>query len=71
MGNDLIKNRSFACMVELLLKLNLFKPKIKEIPLVLRYDLKPTESKMDVGGNTRRLLKLLWLWRIYGLKNVN
>ena len=39
-----------------------------EIPLALRYDLKQGASKMDVGGNTLRLLKKLVSWRVHGLE---
>jgi dolichol-phosphate mannosyltransferase len=56
----------FACMVELLLKLNALNIRMTEIPLKLRYDLKPTESKMGVGSNIKRLLVLLVRWRLRG-----
>ena len=62
----LIEETGFACMAELLLKLNACGCRFKEIPLRLRYDLKPTASKMDVGNNMRRLLKLLVRWRVRG-----
>lgn len=66
-GNKLISNQGFACMVELLLKLHQPGVSFKEIPLKLRYDLKPTESKMDVGSNTFHTLFLLARWRILGI----
>jgi len=62
----LIEENGFACMVELLLKLNAAGVRFREVPLRLRYDLKPTPSKMDVSSNIRRLLKLLMRWRIHG-----
>jgi dolichol-phosphate mannosyltransferase len=64
-GDALIAERGFACMVELLLKLNALGVRFAEIPLQLRYDLKPTATKMGVGSNMRRLLQLLvrWRWR--------
>jgi dolichol-phosphate mannosyltransferase len=64
-GDALIAERGFACMVELLLKLNALGVRFAEIPLQLRYDLKPTATKMGVGSNMRRLLRLLvrWRWR--------
>jgi dolichol-phosphate mannosyltransferase len=64
-GDALIAERGFACMVELLLKLNAHGVRFAEIPLQLRYDLKPTATKMGVGSNMRRLLLLLarWRWR--------
>ena len=67
-GARLIEERGFACMVELLLKLNHLGAKMCEIPLDLRYDLKQSASKMDVGGNTTRLLRKLVAWRVRGLE---
>jgi dolichol-phosphate mannosyltransferase len=65
-GGALIEERGFACMVELLLKLNALAVHFAEIPLRLRYDLKPTATKMGVGSNMRRLLVLLVRWRVRG-----
>ncbi len=61
----LVEETGFACMVEVLLKLNASGARCSEVPLHLRYDLKPTESKMAVSSNMRRLLALLvrWRWR--------
>jgi dolichol-phosphate mannosyltransferase len=67
-GARLIEERGFACMVELLLKLNRLGAKMCEVPLDLRYDLKQSASKMDVGGNTTRLLRKLVAWRVRGLE---
>lgn len=67
-GERLVCEPGFACMVELLLKLDRLGARMGEIPLALRYDLKHGASKMDVGGTTRRLLKKLVAWRIHGLK---
>jgi dolichol-phosphate mannosyltransferase len=67
-GDRLIEERGFACMVELLLKLNHLGAKMGEIPLDLRYDLKQSASKMDVGSNTTRLLRKLVAWRLRGLE---
>jgi len=65
-GDALVSERGFACMVELLLKLNALGARFAEMPLQLRYDQKPTASKMGVGGNIRRLLTLMVRWRVYG-----
>ncbi len=65
-GSRLIEENGFACMVELLLKLNASGVRFSEVPLRLRYDLKPTPSKMDVSSNITRLLKLLIRWRVRG-----
>ena len=62
----LVRETGFACMVELLLKLNALGFRAAEIPLQLRYDQKPTASKMRVSSNIRRLLVLLIKWRVAG-----
>ena len=67
-GDALVRERGFACMVELLLKLNRVGARMCETPIDLRYDLKRGASKMDVGGNTLRLLRKLVSWRIRGLQ---
>jgi dolichol-phosphate mannosyltransferase len=53
----------FASTAELLLRLNCMKPHVSEIPLRLRYDLKPTASKMKVGRHIWHLLRLAIVWR--------
>jgi dolichol-phosphate mannosyltransferase len=69
-GDRLIAESGFACMVELLLKLNSLGARFAEIALQLRYDQKPTETKMGVGRHTRRLLLLLVRWRLQGFHEV-
>ena len=44
----LVTENGFACQAEWLLKLSVLSPRVEEIPLVLRYDRKPTESKMPI-----------------------
>jgi dolichol-phosphate mannosyltransferase len=63
----LLKEKGFACMVELLLKLKESHAKMREIPLQLAYDNKLSASKMDVSGNAFRLLKKLLVWRFKGI----
>jgi dolichol-phosphate mannosyltransferase len=63
----LVEEKGFACMTELLLKLNAAGLRFAEIPLQLRYDQKPTPSKMDVSGNIGRMLGLLVRWRLRGM----
>lgn len=67
-GNPLLKEHGFACMVELLLKVARAGARFQEIPLTLAYDNKLSASKMDVSGNSFRLLKKLISWRVDGLK---
>jgi dolichol-phosphate mannosyltransferase len=63
----LVEETGFACMTELLLKLNAVGLRFAEIPLQLRYDQKPTASKMDVSSNIGRMIGLLLRWRLRGL----
>jgi dolichol-phosphate mannosyltransferase len=69
-GSGLTAESGFAGMVELLLKLNALGARFAEIPLQLRYDQKPTATKMRVGNNMRRLLVLLVRWRLRGFDEV-
>lgn len=64
----LLKERGFACMVELLLKCKYAGARFREIPLRLAYDNKLSASKMDVSANTSKLLKRLISWRVQGLQ---
>jgi hypothetical protein len=65
-GERLLTNLGFVCMVELLLKRNQCDARMVEIPLRLRYDLKPTASKMEAGKHIRQLLHALIAWRMQG-----
>ena len=67
-GAKLIEESEFSCMPELLLKLNALGSQITEVPFQLRYDRKPTASKMRVGRNMKGLVKLLVHLRLRGLK---
>lgn len=55
-GENLVERRSFACMMELLYKLNLCGAKFEEVPFELRYDQKAGESKMRVLKTVRESL---------------
>jgi dolichol-phosphate mannosyltransferase len=59
-GDNLFTESGFACMIDLVLKAKVLKPKIVEIPMVLRYDQKPTASKMKIIKTITRTLKLLY-----------
>lgn len=59
-GDNLFTESGFACMIDLLLKAKVLRPKIAEIPMVLRYDQKPTASKMKILKTITRTLKLLF-----------
>ena len=51
--------RGFACTDELLLKLVLLGPVIREVPFTLRYDLKCGKSKIRLGITIAETLRLL------------
>ncbi len=53
-----ISQPGFACMVEILLKLRRLGAIMAEAPLVLRYDRRQGNSKMDVGKTIRQTLAL-------------
>lgn len=55
----LVTEDGFAAMVEWLVKVSALSPRVLEIPLVLRYDRKPTPSKMPVARTIRRTLSVL------------
>jgi dolichol-phosphate mannosyltransferase len=57
-GESLILEHGFACMVELLLKLRHWEPKIVEIPFYLRYDRKLGASKLKLFKTLFQYLKL-------------
>ncbi len=57
-GNDFISERGFSCMVDVLLRLRELDPIIVEVPLILRYDLKPTQSKMRIIRTIRDSITL-------------
>ena len=57
-GERFIDQPGFSCMADLLLKLSVFEPIVAEIPFLLRYDRKPSESKMQVR---RTVFETVWL----------
>jgi dolichol-phosphate mannosyltransferase len=64
-----VSETGFACMLDILLRLRAQGSRAAEVPLVLRYDLKPSESKMDVPRTVLRYLVLIgrnwrtaWPW---------
>lgn len=58
-GPDLLEERGFTCMVELLVKLWRVGARFAEVPMELRYDLKVSPSKMRVGRTVWNTLRLL------------
>jgi len=58
-NDDLITETGFACMGELLVKLRKFDILASEVPLILRYDRKVTDSKMKILKTIINTFKLL------------
>jgi len=69
-GNDPIKEKSFACMMEFLYKLHLCGAKFSEIGFKLRYDNKKGESKMKVFKTMYNSLKMGFKLRVNGRKQM-
>ena len=64
-GDKLVEDKGFACMAELLIKLRSMHILAVEVPLILRYDQKKGESKMEIIKTIKRtILMLLRLKRI-------
>jgi dolichol-phosphate mannosyltransferase len=59
-GNRFIEEKGFACMAEILLKFNASNALFDEVPMVLRYDFKLGESKMNVWSTVKRTLYLVF-----------
>ncbi len=63
-GEAFIIEQGFACMVEILFKLDrLGGVRFGEVPFVLRYDLKPTQTKMKVLRNIVDTLRVAFSHR--------
>lgn len=58
-GDKFITQKGFGCMVEVLLKVASQSATMNEVPMILRYDLKQGESKMNVQKTMKQTLKLL------------
>ncbi|MDR7520988.1 MAG: glycosyltransferase [Armatimonadota bacterium] len=58
-GDRLIESQGFVVMTELLVKLAVFRPRIVEVPLDLRYDWKVGASKMPTGKTIAGYLRLM------------
>ena len=57
-GDKFIEEQGFACMAEVLLKIAAEDAIIHEVPMILRYDFKMGESKMNVMQTVKRTLQL-------------
>ncbi len=59
-GDRLIDRNDFSSMPRLLLRMRRLGAIAVEVPMVLRYDLKPGVSKMRVGSNVLANVRLIW-----------
>ncbi len=64
-GEDFISEKGFASMVDILLRLRKEQLIFTEVPLILRYDLKPGRSKMNVSRTIKETLSLLMRRRFF------
>ena len=58
-GKDFISEKGFSCMLDILLRLREQELIFTEVPLILRYDLKPGLSKMNVSRTIKETLSLM------------
>lgn len=58
-GGRLIEEDGFACMVEMLIKLNRLKARIAEVPMILRCNLRKGASKMDKSQTILAYFRLI------------
>lgn len=63
--DQFITERGFACMTEILYKYTAL-PGVRsgETPMILRYDQKPTATKMRVWQNIKDMFRLMWTHRL-------
>lgn len=59
-GDDLVSEDGFQCMVDLLLKLRKMNLIFREVPLILRYDVKEGASKMKIMRTIFRTIGLMF-----------
>ncbi len=60
---DFIRQTGFACMIEILLRVQKFDPIIGEVPLILRYDMKESASKMKIVKTIKQTLTMLFRYK--------
>ncbi len=58
-GDALVEAAAFSVMTEILLKARALRPRVAEVPLILRYDLKEGPSKMRLFTTIRDYVHLL------------
>lgn len=68
--DQLVAERGFSCMVDILLRLRSLEPVMSEAPLDLRYDYKRGASKMRVARTVGATLRVMWRHRVGSLRSV-
>ncbi|MCX6182801.1 MAG: glycosyltransferase [Bacteroidetes bacterium] len=58
-GDKFIEEQGFACMAEIIIKLGKIGAIVHEMPMILRYDRKIGDSKMNVSRTIKQTLKLI------------
>lgn len=58
-SDNFINEEGFSCMAEVLVKLRRYNPVVREVPMILRYDQKRSDSKMNVTKTVIQTLSLL------------
>ncbi len=66
-GDSFVSEEGFQCMVDILLKLYKMDVIFREVPLILRYDMKGGASKMNIGRTIWKTL-LLMIKRRVGIR---
>jgi dolichol-phosphate mannosyltransferase len=64
--DQLVAERGFSCMVDILLRLRAFNPVVTELALDLRYDFKRGASKMKVAHTVGATLRVMLRHRLSG-----
>lgn len=68
--DQLVAERGFSCMVDILLRLRAFNPVVSEVPLDLRYDFKQGASKMRVARTVGATMRVMMRHRFGGSRTV-
>jgi dolichol-phosphate mannosyltransferase len=69
-ADQLVAERGFSCMVDILLRLRSLAPVMTEVPLDLRYDYKRGASKMRVARTVGATLRVMMRHRVGSLRSL-
>jgi dolichol-phosphate mannosyltransferase len=68
-GTNLVEEKNFVCMAEILVKMARIGARVGEVPMTLRYDLKGGASKLRVTRTIARYFSLIWRYKVLGELN--